>query len=175
MIMQLMKPGENEYGDFYAGYISLVPDGNYIDILQNQLEEYRNLVTAIPEELCFYAYGINKWTIAQVLNHINDTERIFCYRALALSRDEKKPIAGYDHNAYVDSVELGNRTIHNLSEEFQAIRKGTIAFYKGLSDEYITRSGIVNGNPMSVRAMACITYGHLKHHFNVLNERYLAQ
>ena len=34
--------------------------------------------------------------------------------------------------------------------------------------------GTASGKPISVRALTYIAAGHVQHHFNILNERYLA-
>jgi uncharacterized damage-inducible protein DinB len=169
------RPEKGEYGEFYQGYISMVPEGDLIDILIEQQLVLHNMIIGIPENMAYYAYDEGKWTIAQMLNHINDTERIFCYRALALSRGEKKPIPGYDHNAYVDAVKTDHRTLADLAKEFETIRQATISFYAGMPADSSTKKGIVNGTPMSVRAIAYITIGHLNHHMHILESRYLPQ
>lgn len=168
----MTKPEVTEYGAFYAGYIGLVPDGDYIDLLKDQLARYHDLIDNLDPKLVDFAYAPGKWTVGQVLNHLNDTERIFVYRALAVSRGEKNEIPGYDHNAYVDSVPMNGRSIKDLSDEYRAIRQASIAFYQGLPERLESIVGTVNGNPMSVRALAYMTYGHLQHHLNILKERY---
>lgn len=47
--------------------------------------------------------------------------------------------------------------------------------FKNLSDEAWLRSGTASDNPVSVRALAFIMAGHVRHHLNILNERYLSQ
>jgi hypothetical protein len=42
-----------------------------------------------------------------------------------------------------------------------------------LSEEAWTRSGIVNGSLVTVRALAYIMAGHVRHHRCILKERYL--
>lgn len=169
---QLNKPGEGEYGSFYAGYVSLVPAEGILKILRDQKLAYRSLIESFPEGRRFDSYGAGKWSIAQVCNHINDSERIFCYRALALSRGEENPIPGYDHNAYVDMVDVQNRTLADLIDEFFTIRDATISFFKGMPDEYALRAGSVNGYHTSVRGLAWIMAGHLFHHMQILDQRY---
>ena len=168
----LKKPDEDEYGAFYAGYVSLVPREEILEVLEDQKIAYMNLVRSFPEAFRFDAYEPGKWNVAQVCNHINDSERIFCYRALALSRGEDKPIPGYDHNAYVEMVDVRNRTLAGLLAEFDTIREATLSFFRGLPDAYALRAGTVNGYHTSVRALAWIMAGHVFHHMQILDQRY---
>ncbi len=172
IMAHLQKPDEGEYGTFYAGYIALVPGDGIIEVLRDQKQAYRTLVSSFPEKVRFDAYSPGKWSIAQVCNHINDTERIFCYRALALSRGEQNPVPGYDHNAYVDMVDVQNRTLQDLLDEFYTIRDATITFFTGMPDAYALRAGTVNGVHTTVRALAYMMAGHLFHHMYILHERY---
>ena len=173
--MSLTRPPAGEYHEFYHGYVSKIDAEDILNCLQKQREIYLNLLNSIDESLGDHQYAPGKWTIKQVINHMNDTERIFTYRALALSRGESNAIPGYDHNAYVDAVDVSNRTLADLSQEFETIRAATLSFYGNLPQSYGARMANVNGNPMSVRALAFITAGHLQHHMDILTERYLSE
>lgn len=47
-----------------------------------------------------------------------------------------------------------------------------LALFRGLDGEALLRSGVANGNPISVRALAWAAAGHTVHHLGVLRERY---
>ena len=59
--------------------------------------------------------------------------------------------------------------------EFRAIRAATLALFRNLSTEAWDRRGVASDNPVTVRALAYITAGHVAHHVALLNERYLSQ
>jgi hypothetical protein len=46
-------------------------------------------------------YAPDKWSLKEVLGHINDTERIMSYRALRISRGDTTPIEGFEQDDYV--------------------------------------------------------------------------
>ena len=52
------------------------------------------------------------------------------------------------------------------------IRRGTIAFFRGLSRDELARTGTANNVGFTVRALAWIIAGHERNHQNVLRERY---
>jgi hypothetical protein len=60
-------------------------------------------------------------------------------------------------------------------DEFRAVRSATLAFFRNVSPEAWDRRGIASDNPVTVRALAYITAGHVAHHVALLNERYLPQ
>ena len=53
------------------------------------------------------------------------------------------------------------------------VRLSNIAMFRTLDEEAWNRSGIANNNQVTVRALAFIMAGHLRHHMKVLQQRYL--
>jgi hypothetical protein len=43
-----------------------------------------------------------------------------------------------------------------------------------MPEEAWSRSGVASDNPVTVRALAYIIAGHVAHHLNVLNDKYLS-
>lgn len=121
-----------------------------------------------------FSYAQGKWTIAEVLIHLMDTERIFQYRALRFARNDKTELQGFDQDSYVPESQAPNRSRNDILEEFIAIRKSSIALFASLNDEMLLRSGLASGAKMSVRALGFVICGHQVHHFNILQERYLS-
>ncbi|MGB6151300.1 MAG: DinB family protein, partial [Pricia sp.] len=70
---------------FYRAYIEVLGDVELSDILQRQLQHFPEFIESIPDDKLLFAYGPDKWTIAQVLVHVIDSERVFQYRALRFS------------------------------------------------------------------------------------------
>jgi hypothetical protein len=60
-----------------------------------------------------------------------------------------------------------------LLSELRLIRLGNIAMFRTLDSEAWSRTGTANENQVTVRAIAFIMAGHVRHHMNVLRERYL--
>jgi uncharacterized damage-inducible protein DinB len=120
-----------------------------------------------------YRYAEGKWTIKEIIQHIIDTERIFSYRALRISRNDKTPLPGFEENDYVDNTDANKRGLQELLTELSAVRHATLLLFKSFSEEQLARIGIASENEISVRAIGFIIIGHQKHHQKVFEERYL--
>ncbi len=59
----------------------------------------------------------------------------------------------------------------DLLDEFEGIRKSTLALLKSFPPDVEQRSGVANGAPVTVRAMAYIIAGHTQHHYDALKAR----
>ena len=73
-----------EYNAYYDPYIKALGNVDLFQAFNETEKEFLNLINSIPEEKLHYSYGIGKWTVAEVLLHVVDTERIFQYRILVI-------------------------------------------------------------------------------------------
>ncbi len=169
----MFKPSPENYPPYFQQYIDQVPEEELLAGFTRQLPLIEALLKAVPEEKSLHAYAPDKWTLKDLMQHIIDTERIFCFRALCFARKEKNNIAGFDENAYAASVVTTSRTWQDLSAEFLAVRKATTLLFKSFSTEALTRMGSANNIPTSVASMGYITLGHVYHHMKIIEERYL--
>jgi hypothetical protein len=157
---------------YYDRYVTLVPDGNLVDILVEQQRDTMRLLRGIDDARALHAYAPGKWTIKEVVGHLSDAERVFSYRALRFSRGDGQPVAGFDENAYAPAGRFNERPIGDLADEFQSIRAATVHLFRYLSEDELTRRGVANGNPISVRALGFVIAGHERHHAKLLRDRY---
>jgi hypothetical protein len=167
----LTRPDRSEYADFYANYIARVPEGPVEDFLLKQYEEIVSLVKDLSEEAASLRPAPGKWSVKEVLGHLCDTERVMTYRALRFARGDAQELRGFEQDDYVVAGEFNARLRHDLLVELKNIRGATIALFGSISPEAGLRSGIANGHPVSVRALAYIVAGHAQHHYELLKAR----
>ncbi len=168
------RPEPSEYLAYYETYISKVPQGNLLNVLEDQRRETQRLLGGLSAAKALLRYAPGKWSIKEVVGHLMDSERVFCYRALAFGRADENPLPGFDEKAWVPAGRFDARSLKDLAAEFDAVRRATIALLAGLDAEALARRGTANNNPITVRALAWIIAGHERHHIAILRERYLA-
>lgn len=166
------RPAPDEYAPYYGRYVSQVGDGDVLSTLKSQLDETLSLLRAIPEGRGGHRYAEGKWSIRESIGHMSDTERVFAYRAMRFSRNDATALPGFDENAFVANARFDERTLASLVDEFEAVRRATIAFFAGLTPDEMVRRGTASDNPVSVRALAWIIAGHEMHHREILKTRY---
>lgn len=169
-----MRPQPNEAVPYYSHYINLVPEGDIVDTLERQLEETSSFLSEISEEKSLDRYAPDKWSLRELLNHINDTERMFVFRALWFARGFTSPLPGFEEEIAVKGAAANQLSWASQVKEFRSIRSSTVAFFRGLPKEAWDRSGIASDNLFTVRALAYIAAGHVQHHVEVIRNRYLA-
>ncbi len=164
---------DNEYSIFNSTYIKAIQSVELLDELELSLHDFIKFVQNIPMDKFDYRYAEGKWTIKEIIQHIIDAERVFGYRALRISRNDATPLAGFEEKDYVDNTNADRRSIQELLTEFSAVRHSNLLLFKSFTDEQLIRMGVASNHPISVRAIGFIIIGHLKHHQNVFQERYL--
>jgi uncharacterized damage-inducible protein DinB len=166
---------KNEYAPYFEQYIQLVSQENtsIIENLEKSQNDFEVLLRDLPKEKHDFAYAEGKWTMKELIQHIIDTERIFCYRALCFARNDKTSLPGFDQDIFVDNDNANERNYYDLLDEMSTLRKSSIQLYKSFSEEALLRIGVASENKMSVRALGYLFSGHQIHHLNVIKERYL--
>jgi hypothetical protein len=168
-----MQLKENEYGQFYTGYVKLSSGKPLMDCFKHCTADMINLLNSISDEQSLYRYEEGKWSIKEVIGHIIDTERIFSYRALALARGEENPIMGYDHNQYVATAGFDRLSLENFKLQYRATREATLTLFSNFDEQEMLRAGVVNGSNFTVRGIGYVIAGHEMHHQKILKDRYL--
>ena len=171
-----MKASElpnGEYHSYYRPYIDALKDGELLPSLVSGLKEMEDFLNEIEESKLKFSYAEGKWTIAQVLLHLIDAERVFQYRALRFYRKDETPIPGFDQDMYILECGAEEKTKADIREEYLTVRKASIALFQSFKEEFLTRTGTASNAIVSVRALGFIINGHQRHHMNIIKERYL--
>jgi hypothetical protein len=168
------RPARDEAAEYYFKYIDLVADGDIVAALGDQVSEAVTLFSGISEEASLHRYAPDKWSIRQVLAHLNDTERLFAFRAFWFARGLELDLPSFDQEICAQNDGADRRSWRSLVEEFESLRASSVSLFRHLPPEAWSRRGLASGNPFTVRALAYIAAGHVNHHAAHLRERYLA-
>ena len=173
MISAAARPARDEAAEYYFKYIDLVPEGDICAILEAQRAETVGLLRSIPEARSRHRYADGKWSISEVVAHLNDCERLFAFRAFWFARGFDSPLPSFDQEVAAGQARAEDRPLSTHVDEFDALRASTLELFSHLSPDAWLRRGIASDNPFSVRALAFVGAGHVAHHLRILKERYL--
>jgi uncharacterized damage-inducible protein DinB len=170
----MKRPEVLEYAPYFQYYIDLVGEGDFFILLNENTKYVIEYFENVPNSLLNHRYAENKWTIKEVLMHIIDTERAFAFRAFVCARgDAKTPLHGMDENLYASNIDVTDRTIESLLNEFVAVRNNSKTLFDNLSDAQSQFLGNAITYKISARALGYLMIGHVQHHINIISERYL--
>ena len=173
-VVDVARPQPGEYTPYYERYISLVQGEDILTTLDEQRRQTVLLLSGRNEADGDFRYAPDKWNAKQVIGHLNDTERIFAYRALRIARGDQTPIEGFEQDDYVRNGPFAHRPLSDLIEDYIAVRRATLSLLRNLDEAAWLSRGVANKNDISVRALAYIIAGHELHHRRILEERYFS-
>jgi uncharacterized damage-inducible protein DinB len=170
-------PASYEYPNapYFAEYLSFEKEENLFEVLKNQSKELIDIFENLDKGQAEFAYAAGKWSLKGLLGHMVDTERIFSYRVLAISRGEKTALPGFDENEYQAASEYETQEASDILAQYKATRMATMVLLNSFSSKQWNQMGQANGKSISVRALAWMIAGHEKHHLTIIKERYLSQ
>ena len=169
------RPGTNEYADYYERYVGLVPDGDIAETLARQIDEslatyrehFRGAVQ-VPLRPRTSGRSSRRWATSATPSACSRIARS------AFARGDGNPLPSFDQDEWMPFADSDSRTWRSLLEELKAIRASTVALFRSLSDEALSRRGVASGKEVSVLALGFIAAGHERHHLTVLKTKYLA-
>ncbi|NIO00715.1 MAG: DUF664 domain-containing protein [Candidatus Latescibacteria bacterium] len=168
------RPEKKEYFEFYDRYVKLVPEGDIVAILREQLQTTLELLRGVPQEKVDHRYAPGKWTLKEVVGHVIDMEWVFSYRALSFARCKTPPLPGVDQEEFMSGANFSARAMSDLMQELQHLRSANILLFDSFDETILDRTGIASDCRFTVRSIAYIIAGHEKHHMEVLSEKYLS-
>src|SRR5450631_4451325 len=121
----IAPPQSNEYAPYYGRYVALIAGNDVLTSLETQAVETTAVLSARSEADGDLRYSTAKWSVKQLQGHVNDTERIFAYRALRIARADQTPIEGFEQDDYVRNGPFADRRLADLIEDFGRVRQGT--------------------------------------------------
>lgn len=173
MTGRLPRPAADEFNQYYARYIAMVPDGDIVDTLGAELETTIGVLARFDSDGEVAPYAEGKWTPREVIGHLIDVERLFAYRALTIARQEGTDLPGMDQDEWAANSPAGDRPLAELAQEWRAVRASTVHLFRTFDAETGARRGRASGYEVSARALAWMIAGHEIWHRSVLLKEYL--
>ena len=174
-VLTVAVPKAGQLSENYQSYLKYVkPEDDLLELIRKQKDETQQFLGSIEVSREGFVYAPGKWQLKEVAGHVCDTERIMCYRALRIARNDKTPLPGFEENDYTAASNYSRRSLKNISEELKSVRVATITLIENFSAEMIDQKGIANNVDVSVRGIIFMIYVHQQHHMRIIRERYLS-
>jgi len=164
----------DEYAPFYDTYMQKVPkDGDIPSLLNKTFREVKLFLDGLDDQILSFAYDKGKWTVAQVLQHCIDVEKLMAARALRIARGDKTPLPPFDENQYAIAADVFYDSIQDYITEWEHVRKSNELMFQNFSAEALKEKCLMSNNQTSTRAVGGVLIGHALHHIQILKERYI--
>jgi hypothetical protein len=167
-----VRPALDEYPEYFRTYVSLVPEEDVLAALDPQVALIEGLPARVGAAKETFAYAPGKWSVREVLGHITDAERVFAYRALTFSRFNAVSLPAFDEETWTPHGHFAGVPLRELADEFVALRRANLQMLRRLEEPQWQAGGRGDDKPITVRALAYVMAGHVRHHLAILHDRY---
>lgn len=165
----MLYPPLETLPEYYQNYIR---ESDSVTLSKNHLEGFITWLKPLKDEAWDYAYAPGKWRIRDLIQHVLDSERIFSYRVLCISRGDRTPLPYFDEETYSANAKNLNRKPEDLLEELRVLGEASRLLLRSMGPEQFAAMGISNSIEMSAETLVRIMMGHAAHHERILRERY---
>jgi DinB superfamily len=172
-VMNILPPPATQDFGFYNRYVFKTPNTDLIHALQDNWKELQKMYLTASDEMISFRYDTGKWSMKEILQHLIDGERNFCYRAMRISRKDQTPIPVYNMDSFVTNAHLETKELTVLLKEMELARMVTINMFQSMHPDMLEETGPARDAIVSVRAIGFAIVGHTIHHMDVIRERYL--
>ncbi len=169
----MRKTDIKQMPEYFDKYINLVEDSDIMEALESSIEALTQQDIQMLQMVADKTYAPGKWTIKEIIQHLSDWERIFCFRTLIFVRNEEAYPQGFDENHLSLHSKANNKELTTLIDELISIRKATIAMFRSFDEEDFDKIIVTYNNRISVLAMGYFLIGHQIHHLNIIKNQYL--
>ncbi len=173
MFFKMSNPYQIVSSEFTQRYINLVDQMGIQEALKTTGKSFRKLLKNLPEYKHDYTYATDKWTLKDVVQHVIDAERVFSFRAVSFARKDPALLPSFEEKEWATSAHASTRDWDEMLDEFRNLRKSTRFLFASFLDYEMDYQGTANNSLISVAAIGYLCSGHLQHHINIINERYL--
>src|SRR5262249_14678882 len=114
-------PDRSEAAPYYFKYIDRISSDDIVSHLQAQLGDTLDYLCGISEEKSLDRYAAGKWSMRQVLSHINDSERVFAYRAFWFARGFDSALPSFDEKICANAARADEFSWSSHVDEFRSV------------------------------------------------------
>jgi hypothetical protein len=167
-----VRPALGDYPEYFRNYVSLVPEDDVFAALDPQVALIEGLPARAGAAKETFAYAPGKWSVREVLGHVTDAERVFAYRALTFSRFNAVSLPAFDEETWTPHGHFAGVPLRELADEFVGLRRANLLMLRRLEEPQWQAGGRGDDKPITVRALAYVMAGHVRHHLAILRDRY---
>jgi hypothetical protein len=140
------------------------------------------LLAAAPAKLAKLVKGVtpskarkrpepDRWSIAEIVAHVADTEIVGGYRMRAILGAPGSQIIGFDQDAWVTALHYEKRNVQKALDQYRAFREANVALLKTLTPAQWKQYGVHNERgPETIETIARLFAGHDLNHFEQIKK-----
>jgi DinB superfamily len=129
------------------------------------------LIKRVPKAKLRKRPAPDKWSIAEILAHLEDAEIVIGYRMRTILGAPGTPIQAFDQDKWAEAENYAKRDPHDALAVFQKLRATNVRLLKSLKPEQWKHFGMHSERgEESIERIAMMTAGHDINHLKQIEE-----
>src|SRR5687768_290682 len=131
-----------ERAKYPAAILELVGGREPISILRQTPAAATRAVEGLSAEQLRRPEAPGKWSIAQVLQHLADSDLVWGWRMRLILAQERPVLTGYDQDLWADRLHYADADPAQALETLHVLRRGNLALIERATPDDLARVGI---------------------------------
>ena len=143
----------------------LVGDDDPIVILSQTPTRIRNLIALADAQALSHKPDPAKWSIAQIVAHLADSELVFGYRLRTIFAVDGAGLQAFDPDRWASRFDYGSCDARESAELFRALRAGTLRMLRRVDPALLDNTGThEEWGSETARSLVRLEAGHDRNH-----------
>ena len=155
---------------YIAAVLELLGEQDPMEVLDSTGPWCRARAAALTDDELTTPEAPEKWSVAEVLQHLADSELVWGYRLRKVLAEDRPKLAGYDQDRWADRLGYSEADPLRALDVFATLRAANLALLRAASDSDLERVGVhAERGDESVRHMIRLYAGHDLVHRNQID------
>jgi DinB superfamily len=166
-----MQETPHEYRERILSYVATAEP---LELQQATLDKLGHLIEPSPAAQIRKRPEAGKWSIAEIVAHLADTELVVGYRIRLILGAPGTPIQAFDQDVWLVALHYDKRDVRKSFEQFRVLREANLALLRTITPEQWNQYGAhAERGPETIETIVRMNAGHDVNHLKQI-ERILA-
>lgn len=127
---------------YVAGVLEALGGRDPLEVLRETPSKLRAIVSKLPASAITTREAPGKWSIAEVIQHLADSELVGANRFRMVMAHDNPPLLAYDQDLWSERLRYSESNVNDALEEFAVIRRSNVRLFERATDDDLARVGI---------------------------------
>jgi hypothetical protein len=146
---------------YVAAVLDLVGDRDPLSVMRETIDVLPQAIAGLSPQQLRRPERPGKWSVAQVLQHLADSEIVTAWRIRLILAQDRPPLTGYDQDLWADRLGYADADPLAALELFTVVRRANLRLHERATPEDLNRVGLhVERGEESIGHLRRLAAGH---------------
>src|SRR5688572_22482108 len=128
--------------EYRRNLLELLGDREPLASMEKLVPAIEKAIEGLSRETLRIPERQGKWSIAQVLNHLSDSDVVYGFRARMIIAQDEPPLTGFDQDLFAERLGYRNTDPQDSLDVLRVLRRANLRMLRSLEPEAFQRAGI---------------------------------